>query len=70
MTRQEHLNWCKTRALEYVDQGDNKNAMVSMLGDLGKHPDTENAASLAIMLMLTVDSSDKNAVRSFITGFN
>jgi hypothetical protein len=56
--------------LEYVDHGDNKNAMVSMLSDLGKHPDTENAASLAIMLMLTVDSSDKNAVRSFITGFN
>ena len=30
MTRQEHLERCKKRALEYVDQGDFPNAYASM----------------------------------------
>ena len=41
-TRDEHLAWCKQRALEYADRGDTTNAVASMMSDLGKHPETEN----------------------------
>ena len=30
MTRAEHLQWAKDRALEYADQGDTGNAMASL----------------------------------------
>ena len=54
MTRQEHLAWCKQRALEYVDNGDLTNAYASMASDLRKHPETENhsAIGLGIQLMM------------------
>ena len=41
MTRDEHLEWCKKRALEYLDEGDLQNAFASMGSDLSKHPDFE-----------------------------
>jgi len=34
MTRDEHLKWCKERALEYVDAGDLQQALTSMLWEL------------------------------------
>lgn len=40
MNRDEHVAWCKTRALAYVDAGDLNNAFASMCSDLRKHPDT------------------------------
>jgi hypothetical protein len=36
MTRQEHLDWCKGRALEYVKANDLRNAWASMASDLSK----------------------------------
>jgi hypothetical protein len=38
LTRAEHLQWAKARALEYVEAGDLANACASMLSDLSKHP--------------------------------
>jgi len=35
-SRSEHLAWCKTRALEYVDSDDCASAVASMLSDVGK----------------------------------
>ncbi len=69
-TRAEHLAWCKTRALQYVDAGDHQGAMASMLSDLTKHQGTESSASLGMMLMMTVDHNSPQQVRNFITGFN
>ncbi len=37
MTRAEHLQWAKDRALEYLDLGDLQNAFSSFLSDMGKH---------------------------------
>jgi hypothetical protein len=34
MTREEHLAWAKTRALEYANRGDLVNAVASMGSDL------------------------------------
>jgi hypothetical protein len=42
MPRDEHLEWAKKRALEYVDAGDPRQGFTSMLSDMGKHPELEN----------------------------
>jgi hypothetical protein len=42
MTKDEHLEWCKKRALEYLDAGDPAQAFTSMMSDLRKHPKLEN----------------------------
>jgi hypothetical protein len=42
MPRDEHLEWAKKRALEYLDAGEIANAFTSMLSDMKKHPELEN----------------------------
>jgi hypothetical protein len=46
MTRDDHLAWCKQRAVEYLDSGDLANALGSFKSDLGKHPETHPLAGL------------------------
>lgn len=71
MDRTEHLEWCKKRALEYLDQGDIANAVTSMLSDLGKHDETRGVGEKMAMLgMLAITSGDTAEARRFITGFN
>jgi len=72
MTRQEHINWCKQRALEYVEAGDFSQAYSSMVSDLRKHPETENHAAieLGMMMLITGHLNTKNEMRKFIEGFN
>lgn len=68
------MQWCKKRALIYVDLGDNQQALISMMSDLDKHPDTKPAAKLCFTLgtglfvagALETDSQ----MRDFINGFN
>lgn len=72
MTRQEHLGWCKKRAIEYLDDGDVNNAWTSMASDLGKHPETAGHSAIGLgmqMLMGGYLSSDAK-MRKFILGFN
>ena len=54
MTRDEHLAWCKKRALEYVDDWDVRSAICSMMSDLQKHPETkdQNPAIMALGLLI------------------
>ena len=40
MNRQEHLEWCKKRAMEYVYENELSQAYASMTSDLRKHPKT------------------------------
>jgi len=72
MTRQEHLEWCKKRALEYVDAGDLNNAYASMIIDLNKHPETEGhiggQLGMALLMNGYLDTAEK--MRKFIDGFN
>ena len=37
MNRDEHLRWCKDRALEYVKVGDAKQAVTSFMSDMSKN---------------------------------
>ena len=72
MTREEHLQWCKLRALEYVDDGDCTNAWASMVSDLRKHQETENhvAVELGMMLMMNGNLDTPEKMRKFIEDFN
>lgn len=71
-TRQEHLAWCKRRALEYVAMGDNNQAFASMSSDLRKHKDTANHAAieLGMMLLMAGHLNSPQEMRKFIEGFN
>ena len=72
MDRQEHIAWCKQRALEYVDAGDIVGGLASMFSDLRKHEETEDhpAIQLGAMLMMGGYLSTKQQVEDFINGFN
>ena len=72
MTRTEHLQWCKDRALEYVRAGDLTQAWTSMTSDLGKHPETANHAAIQLGMMLQMSGGldSPHEMEKFITGFN
>lgn len=72
MNRQEHLEWCKSRALEYVDRDDLPNAWTSMVSDLQKHKELENHAAikLGMTMMMAGYLSTSQEMREFIEGFN
>ena len=72
MSREEHLAWCKARALEYCDRGDTTEALTSMFSDLGKHPDTAKHPGILIGVQLIMIGSlgSKDEARHFINGFN
>ena len=74
-TRQEHLQFCKDRAMEYVNSGDLVNAVTSMMSDLTKHPETEKSSTgaLAMLGMLALQQAQRNdraGVERYILGFN
>lgn len=69
-TREEHLEWCKARAREYLDRGDVANGITSMMSDLDKHPETKVASSVLVQLgMRAVIDHDLPAARRFVEGF-
>ena len=72
MDRHEHIEWCKKRALEYVDRGDLTNAYASMGSDLTKHSETEKhiGIELGMGLMVTGQLNTADKMRKFINGFN
>jgi hypothetical protein len=71
MTRAEHLDWAKQRALEYVGRGDLANAVASMVSDLAKHHETRVSADgfIALVGMMEIERGPE-AVRHWIEGFN
>ena len=71
-TREEHMAWCKQRALEYCDAGNPQEAVTSMLSDIRKHPETSSEAlmSLGMGLLLSGRLNSVHEARKFINGFN
>jgi hypothetical protein len=70
--RDEHIAWCKQRALEYVDRGDLVNALASMASDIRKHPETDKPALGALLAMegtRCVTNGDQAGMRRLIEGF-
>jgi hypothetical protein len=68
LTRDEHLDWCRKRALEHLDAGDLTHAVASMAKT---HPDTDNPAlnGLVAIGMMYVTDGDKLAVQRWIERF-
>ena len=72
MTRTEHIQWCKDRAMEYVNEGNLQDAYTSMASDLGKHPETEGhpAIQIGMIMLMTGQLSTTSKMKKFILGFN
>lgn len=72
MTRQEHLDWSKKRAIEILDTGDTTGAYTSMASDLGNHPETAGhiAIQMGMQLLITNNLDTQDKMRNFIEGFN
>jgi len=72
MTRSQHLQWCKDRALAYCDKGDVVQAWASMTSDLRKHPDLEThlAIELGQMMLMAGHLDTPAKMKEFIEGFN
>lgn len=76
MTRAEHIQWCKDRAIQeydYYPTEDEKtrNGLTSMMSDLRKHPETggDGLISLVMMEMMRGPMTRQRFV-TFINGFN
>ena len=71
MPREEHLEWCKQRAREYLDRGDIANGISSMLSDLNNHPETkQDNTTMSALGLLYAMNKDLRGARRFIEGFN
>ena len=71
MTRAEHLQWTKDRALHYVEAGDLSNAYTSLFSDLRKHPELENHLAIQLGMMELIGGNlTAHQARQFIKGVN
>lgn len=70
MTREEHLKWCKERAIAEMDYyKDPKKALVSMMSDLRKHPETNSEILIMLCGSRLMKSMNRQETISFIDGF-
>lgn len=71
-TADEHLQWCKDRALAYLDRGDVTNALASFVSDMSKHEGTREHSGLQLLGMLLLGGQLHTAdkVRDHITGYH
>lgn len=73
MTRQEHMDWSKRRALAcLMETGNVHDAFSSMASDLQKHKETEDHLALQFGMVLLVNGhlNTVEKMREFIEGFN
>lgn len=78
MTRGEHIEWCKQRAIQEYDYYAAKgslseairNGMASMMSDLNKHEETRSPALQALCLGMIQRIRTHAEFVSFIKGFN
>lgn len=69
MTRDEHIAWCKRRALEYFDRGDLISAVTSMMADMYKHSETKLNDFLVMDGINALTNDDREHVKRWIEGF-
>ena len=72
MDRKEHLQWCKDRAIEYVDDNDLPQALASFISDMSKHSGTATplVAEMGMSLTLSGKLSTAHEMKEWINGFN
>lgn len=71
-TRAEHLQWCKDRAMEYVNAGDGDAAFASFTSDMRKHPETigHSALMLGSQMFFSGQLVRRAEMTKWIQGFN
>lgn len=74
MDRQQHLDWCKQRAYEYLDRGEVQAAFDSFASDVMKHDETKSIARLlstmSMPMLMMGQLSTVSQMRKHIAGFN
>lgn len=73
VTRADHLQWCKDRAIQYINAGELSQAFASMSSDITKHPETEHHIStneLGMMQLMGGLLSTPDKMREWILGYN
>ena len=73
MTRAEHLQWCRERAMQeynfYVEQDPKKGlkeAASSMVSDIRKHPETQDTALMLLVFVESQKVTDKASLVKFL----
>jgi hypothetical protein len=69
MPREEWLAFARQRAREFLDLDDLRNALSSMLSDLGKHSETRELETNARRAIQAVVDQDKPWLIAWIDGF-
>lgn len=72
-TRSEHVEWCKTDALRYLESTDDPaSAFVVMAKNLDDHEETKNHSGIKIGVSLMVIGKLNNSLEmaQFIKGFH
>ena len=70
MTKEEHLQWCKDRAMEYWQRGELGNAVASMMSDMNPRPGSDTLRAFGLALgMMHVAQGDSDGVRRWIEGW-
>jgi hypothetical protein len=65
----EHFDWAVGRAMEYVEMGDARGAMSSLVTDLGKHQDTRTMLRpLMPLFVAEIQLDGARGARRFIEG--
>jgi hypothetical protein len=69
MTRSEHLQWAKDRALREIDKAD---MWASFMSDMSKHEELKDhvALPLGMMMLIGPRPQNRNDFVRFIEGFN
>jgi len=67
--RLRHVAACKDRAFAYLNDGNLKSAVASMISDLSKRNDTNPHLALIGLGMMYVINEDEQGVRRWIEGF-
>lgn len=70
--KEQHLNWCKERALQVLENGDTAGAFASFASDMAKHTETKDHIGLkmGLMLLATGNLSTYNDMKNHIEGYN
>ena len=71
MDRKEHIQWCKGRALKYIEIGDVSQALTSMISDMRNHKETENHLSIDFMFKSMMEGNvSRKKAETLINGCN
>lgn len=52
ISREDHLQYCKSQAAKLIEVGDIDQAICGMIDNLERHPETKNHESIRISMMV------------------